>query len=44
VVDASAFPQTPGTFLVTPTYMLSEKAFETILVDLGEQRNTANLP
>jgi choline dehydrogenase len=33
VVDASAFPRIPGFFLVTPTYMLSEKASDVILED-----------
>jgi len=31
VVDASAFPRTPGAFPVIPTFMISEKASEVIL-------------
>lgn len=34
VVDASAFPGTPGSFPVLPTFMLSEKAAESILQGL----------
>lgn len=34
VVDGSAFPKVPGAFPVLPTFMLSEKATETILEDL----------
>ncbi|KAK0628514.1 GMC oxidoreductase-like protein [Bombardia bombarda] len=33
VVDASAFPRTPGAFPVLPTFMLSEKAGEAVLED-----------
>ena len=33
VVDASVFPRIPGFFIVTPIYMVSEKAAETILLD-----------
>lgn len=33
VVDASAFPRTPGAFPVLPTFMLSEKATESVLED-----------
>ncbi|PKS05660.1 hypothetical protein jhhlp_008179 [Lomentospora prolificans] len=33
VVDASAFPRTPGPFPVLPTFLLSEKAAESILED-----------
>ncbi len=44
VVDASAFPDIPGTFLVLPTYMLSEKATDTILQDMGESRKEQNFP
>ncbi len=36
VVDASVFPYIPGFFIVVPIYMMSEKAFVTILDDLGE--------
>jgi choline dehydrogenase len=35
VVDASAFPRTPGAFPVIPTFMLSEKASEVIARDGG---------
>lgn len=38
VVDASVFPQIPGFFIVLPIYMMSEKATDTILEDLGETR------
>ncbi len=31
VVDASVFPRIPGTFVLLPTYMVSEKAAQTIL-------------
>ncbi|PWJ91303.1 choline dehydrogenase [Flavobacterium araucananum] len=33
VVDASVFPKIPGTFIVTPIYMVSEKASEVIIED-----------
>ena len=33
VVDASVFPRIPGFFIVTPIYMISEKATEVILAD-----------
>ncbi len=33
VVDASVFPRIPGFFIVTPIYMISEKASEVILAD-----------
>jgi choline dehydrogenase len=35
VVDASVFPRIPGYFIVTPTYMISEKASDAILADAG---------
>jgi choline dehydrogenase len=44
VVDASVFPRIPGTFIVLPTYMVSEKATDTILESIGETRNEANFP
>ncbi|MEO8707393.1 MAG: GMC oxidoreductase [Kofleriaceae bacterium] len=44
VVDASVFPRIPGTFIVVPTYMVSEKATDTILEGLGETRIDANFP
>ena len=33
VVDASVFPHIPGFFIVTPIYMIAEKASEVILAD-----------
>jgi choline dehydrogenase len=33
VVDASIFPRIPGFFIVTPIYMISEKAADVILAD-----------
>jgi choline dehydrogenase len=33
VVDASVFPRIPGFFIVTPVYMISEKASEVIIED-----------
>lgn len=33
VVDASVFPDIPGFFIVTPIYMISEKASDVILTD-----------
>jgi choline dehydrogenase len=33
VVDASVFPRIPGFFIVTPIYMISEKATDAILAD-----------
>ncbi len=33
IVDASVFPRIPGFFIVTPIYMIAEKASETILAD-----------
>lgn len=33
VVDASVFPEIPGFFIVTPIYMISEKATDVILED-----------
>jgi choline dehydrogenase len=33
VVDASVFPRIPGLFLVIPTYMIGEKASDSILAD-----------
>jgi len=37
VVDASAFPRIPGTFLLLPTFMLGEKGAATILEDQRRQ-------
>jgi choline dehydrogenase len=36
VVDASVFPRIPGFFIVTPIYMISEKASDVILADAGQ--------
>jgi len=36
VVDASVFPRIPGFFIVVPIYMVSEKATDVILQDIGE--------
>jgi len=33
IVDASVFPKIPGFFIVTPIYMISEKASEVIVAD-----------
>jgi choline dehydrogenase-like flavoprotein len=33
VVDASVFPKIPGYFIVTPVFMIAEKAADTILAD-----------
>ena len=44
VVDASVFPEIPGFFIVLPTFMVSEKATDVILADLGETRIEANQP
>lgn len=33
VVDASVFPRIPGYFIVTPTFMIGEKAADTLLAD-----------
>ena len=35
VVDASVFPSIPGFFIVTPIYIIAEKASEAILKDAG---------
>jgi choline dehydrogenase len=44
VVDASVFPRIPGTFIVLPIYMVSEKATDTILESLGERRKPGMFP
>jgi len=36
IVDASIFPRIPGFFIVTPIYMIAEKASEVILRDAGK--------
>jgi choline dehydrogenase len=33
IVDASIFPKIPGLFIVTPVYMISEKASDVVLAD-----------
>lgn len=40
VVDASVFPRIPGFFIVVPIYMISEKATDVLLEDIGEKRRT----
>jgi choline dehydrogenase len=35
VVDASVFPRIPGTFIVVPIYMVSERAADVLLEDAG---------
>jgi choline dehydrogenase len=44
VVDASVFPKIPGTFIVLPIYMVSEKATDAILESLGERRIESRFP
>jgi choline dehydrogenase len=39
VVDASVFPRIPGFFIIVPIYMISEKATDVILEDIGESRH-----
>ncbi|KAB5577470.1 hypothetical protein GE09DRAFT_1085876 [Coniochaeta sp. 2T2.1] len=39
VVDASVFPRIPGFFIVLPIYIVSEKATDVILEDIGESRH-----
>lgn len=38
VVDASIFPEIPGFFVAAPIYMISEKATDTLLEEIGESR------
>lgn len=38
IVDASVFPKIPGTFIVTPIYMISEKASEVIIEDQNKKQ------
>lgn len=38
IVDASVFPRIPGYFIVTPIYMISEKASDVILASAKSQR------
>jgi choline dehydrogenase len=42
VVDASVFPRIPGYFLVTPIYVISEKASDVVLADAGVTRPRAS--
>lgn len=37
IVDASVFPKIPGFFIVTPIYMIAEKAAENILRDASQR-------
>ena len=39
IVDASVFPRIPGFFIVTPIYMISEKASEVIVEDAKGDRS-----
>lgn len=39
VVDASVFPKIPGTFIVTPIYMISEKASQVIIEDQKRKKS-----
>lgn len=39
VVDASVFPRIPGFFTIVPIYLISEKATDVILEDIGESRD-----
>jgi choline dehydrogenase-like flavoprotein len=36
VVDTSVFPRIPGYFIVTPTFMIAEKAADTLLADRAD--------
>ncbi|HEY4032363.1 MAG TPA: GMC oxidoreductase [Ktedonobacteraceae bacterium] len=40
IVDASIFPRIPGFFIVTPIYMIGEKASDVILAELHGSRNS----
>jgi choline dehydrogenase len=41
VVDASVFPKIPGFFIVTPIYMIAEKASDVILADAKKNPATS---
>jgi choline dehydrogenase len=41
VVDASVFPRIPGFFIVTPIYMIAEKASDDIIADARRTPVTA---
>ena len=43
IVDASVFPKIPGYFIVTPVFMISEKAADTILADSLDYPRTLRL-
>jgi choline dehydrogenase-like flavoprotein len=43
IVDASVFPTIPGYFIVTPIFMISEKAADTILADTQEYPESLRL-
>jgi choline dehydrogenase len=43
VVDASVFPHIPGFFIVTPIYMISEKASDVILEDAKRLEGADNV-
>jgi choline dehydrogenase len=40
IVDASVFPRIPGFFIVTPIYMISEKAADVIIEDANALRGS----
>jgi choline dehydrogenase len=46
VVDASVFPHIPGTFIVLPIYMISEKAASVIIAEArsGQGAGMSDLP
>jgi choline dehydrogenase len=44
VVDASVFPHIPGTFIVLPIYMISEKAAAVIIAEARASVETAEVP
>ena len=43
IVDASVFPRIPGFFIVTPIYMISEKATDVIVEDAQQSANRSDL-
>ena len=43
VVDASVFPRIPGFFIVTPIYMIAEKAAEVIAAEAKKSSPAANV-
>jgi choline dehydrogenase len=43
VVDASVFPRIPGFFIVTPIYMIAEKAADVILADARQEEAAGNV-